>query len=184
VVGVTGRVVMAAKDVVHVADGTGEGGAMGQTRAPAPAPAPVRSRRNRAGRPEVAAALTAARAGGWPEVLTTEEAAALLRVSPDVLLRLSREGQVPGARLGGRWRYSRPLLEEMLADRSPKTAHQGRGDAGRAAHASRLARAAQDPAAAPSAAAPSAAAPFPAGDGAAPTGPGRPGTDMSHPRDP
>lgn len=172
---VTGRVVMAAKDVVNVADGTGEGGAVGETGAPAPAP--VRSRRNRSGRPEVAAALTAARAGGWPEVLTTEEAAALLRVSPDVLLRLSREGQVPGARLGGRWRYSRPLLEEMLADRSPKTAHEGRGDAGRAAHAARLARAAQD-------AAPSAAAPVPAGDGAAPTGPGRPGTDMRHPRDP
>lgn len=163
---VTGRVVMAAKDVVRVADGTGEGGAVGQTGAPAPAPAPVRSRRNRAGRPEVAAALTAARAGGWPEVLTTEEAAALLRVSPDVLLRLSREGQVPGARLGGRWRYSRSLLEEMLADRSPKAAHQGRGDAGRAAHASRLARAAQD--AAPSAAAPSAGATSHAGDGAAP----------------
>lgn len=166
---VTGRVVMAAKDVVNVADGTGEGGAVGQTGAPAPAPAsaPVRSRRNRAGRPEVAAALTAARAGGWPEVLTTEEAAALLRVSPDVLLRLSREGQVPGARLGGRWRYSRSLLEEMLADRNPKAAHEGRGDAGRAARAARLARAAQDPAAAPSAAAPS-----PAGDGRAPTGAG------------
>lgn len=165
---VTGRVVMAAKDVVNVADGTGEGGAVGQTGAPAPAPAPVRSRRNRAGRPEVAAALTAARAGGWPEVLTTEEAAALLRVSPDVLLRLSREGQVPGARLGGRWRYSRGLLEEMLADRSPKAAHEGRGDAGRAAHASRLARAAQAAAAAP-------AAPSPAGDGAVPTGAGEAG---------
>ncbi len=164
-----------------MADGTGEGGAVGQTGAPAPAPAPApgRSRRNRAGRPGVAAALTAARAGGWPEVLTTEEAAALLRVSPDVLLRLSREGEVPGARLGGRWRYSRPLLEQMLADRSPKTAHQGRGDAAHAAHASRLARPAQDPAAAPSAAAPS-----PAGDGQAPTGPGRPRTDMPHPRDP
>jgi len=167
--------------VVNAADGTGEGGAVGQTGAPAPAPAPapVRSRRNRSGRPGVAAALTAARAGGWPEVLTTEEAAALLRVSPDVLLRLSREGQVPGARLGGRWRYSRSLLEEMLADRSPKAAHQGRGDAGHAGRAARLARAAQDPAAAPSAAATS-----PAGDGAAPTGPGRPGTDMAHPRDP
>ncbi len=177
---VTGRVVRAAKDLVNVADGTGEGGAVGQTGAPAPAP--VRSRRNRAGRPEVAAALTAARAGGWPEVLTTEEAAALLRVSPDVLLRLSREGEVPGARLGGRWRYSRSLLEEMLADRSPTAAHQGRGDAGRAAHAARaarLARAPQDPAAAPSAAARS-----PAGDGAAPTGAGEAGTDMPHPRDP
>lgn len=114
--------------------------------------------------------MTAARAGGWPEVLTTEEAAALLRVSPDVLLRLSREGEVPGARLGGRWRYSRPLLEEMLADRSPKAAHQGRGDVGRAAHAARLARAAQEPAAAPSAAALS-----PAGDGAARTGAGEAG---------
>jgi len=158
---------MAAKQVVNMADGTGEGGAVSQTGAPAPAPAPVRSRRNRAGRPEVAAALTDARAGGWPEVLTTEEAAALLRVSPDVLLRLSREGQVPGARLGGRWRYSRSRLEEMLADRSPKAAHQGRGDASRAAHAARLARPAQDPAAAPSAGATS-----PAGDGAAPTGAG------------
>ncbi len=160
-----------------MADGMGEGGAVGQTGAPAPAPAPVRSRRNRAGRQGVAAALTAARAGGWPEVLTTEEAAALLRVSPDVLLRLSREGEVPGARLGGRWRYSRSLLEQMLADRSPQAAHQGRGDAGRAARAARLAGASQDPA-------PSAGATSPAGDGAARTGPGRPGTDMPHPRDP
>lgn len=177
---VTGRVVMAAKDVADVADGTGQGGAVGETGAPAPGPAPVRSRRNRAGRPGVAAALTAGPAGGWPEVLTTEEAAALLRVSPDVLLRLSREGEVPGARLGGRWRYSRGLLEEMLADRSPTAAHQGRGYAGRAARAARLARAAQDPAAAPSAAAPS-----PAGDGAAPTGAGEAGgTDMPRPGDP
>ncbi len=45
------------------------------------------------------------------EVLTLEEAAALLRVTPEVLLERARRGELPGRRLGEEWRFARsPLL--------------------------------------------------------------------------
>ncbi len=44
------------------------------------------------------------------EVLTLEEAAALLRVTPASLLERARRGELPGRRLGEEWRFARSAL--------------------------------------------------------------------------
>lgn len=46
------------------------------------------------------------------EVLTTEEAAALLRVSTKTVLALAREGSLPGEKVGRAWRF---LRSDVLA---------------------------------------------------------------------
>jgi len=48
--------------------------------------------------------------GAAAEVLTAEEAAALLRVAPEVLLERARRGELPGRRLGEEWRFARSAL--------------------------------------------------------------------------
>jgi excisionase family DNA binding protein len=50
-----------------------------------------------------------------PEVLTPEEAAALLRVDVDGLLDAVRGGELPGRRVAGEWRFSRAALLAWLA---------------------------------------------------------------------
>jgi excisionase family DNA binding protein len=44
------------------------------------------------------------------EVLTAEEAAALLKVATPTVLKESREGRLPGVKIGREWRYSRTAL--------------------------------------------------------------------------
>ena len=51
---------------------------------------------------------------GEDEVLTAEEAAALLRVSLQTVLKESRLGQLPGIKIGREWRYSRQALLHHL----------------------------------------------------------------------
>jgi excisionase family DNA binding protein len=46
------------------------------------------------------------------EVLTTEEAAALLRVSTKTVLSLARNGTLPGEKVGRAWRF---LRSDVLA---------------------------------------------------------------------
>jgi excisionase family DNA binding protein len=50
------------------------------------------------------------------EVLTTNEAAELLSIHPKTLLRQAREGLIPAARVGGRWRFSRRQLLTWLEE--------------------------------------------------------------------
>ncbi len=50
----------------------------------------------------------------WPDVLTLEEAAAYLRLSPGELSQLADWRQVPGRRIGAHWRFSRAALLEWL----------------------------------------------------------------------
>ncbi len=51
----------------------------------------------------------------WPEVMTLEEAARFLRVSPAELSQLADWRQVPGHRVGAYWRFSRTALLAWLA---------------------------------------------------------------------
>lgn len=44
------------------------------------------------------------------EVLTAAEAAQLLQISTKTLLRLAREGALPGQKLGRSWRFARREL--------------------------------------------------------------------------
>lgn len=52
------------------------------------------------------------------EVLTTEEAAELLRVSTKTVLSLARDGTLPGEKVGRAWRFLRvDLLNHLRGPR-------------------------------------------------------------------
>jgi excisionase family DNA binding protein len=53
-------------------------------------------------------------AGDTPEVLTLSEAATFLRVSERALLQLATLQQVPGRRIGKKWRFSKTALQHWL----------------------------------------------------------------------
>jgi excisionase family DNA binding protein len=50
-----------------------------------------------------------------PDVLTPEQAAALLQVGEDEVIALAEAGSIPGRRIGEQWRFSRPALIAWLA---------------------------------------------------------------------
>lgn len=58
---------------------------------------------------------TAPEATGGPEVLTSSEAASLLRVSPEDIERLAVQRHLPGRLVGTQWRFSRAALFAWLA---------------------------------------------------------------------
>ena len=49
-----------------------------------------------------------------PEVLTVEQAAALLQVEPAEVEKLAEAGELPGRRIGDAWRFPRAALLEWL----------------------------------------------------------------------
>ena len=56
------------------------------------------------------------------EVLRSEQAAELLQLTEAVVERLAEEGQLPGRRLAGEWRFSRAALLAWLAQPAPPPA--------------------------------------------------------------
>lgn len=50
-----------------------------------------------------------------PEVVTLGEAAALLRLEEPQVLRAAEEGELPGRRIAGEWRFWRSALLDWLA---------------------------------------------------------------------
>lgn len=70
----------------------------------------------------LAGALIFSAAAGWastppsstPNVLTLNEAAAYLRIGPEELERLAASNEVPGRRVGSRWRFNRQALLAWL----------------------------------------------------------------------
>jgi excisionase family DNA binding protein len=50
----------------------------------------------------------------FTEVLTTEEAAHLLRVSTKTVLSLARDGSIPGEKVGRAWRFLRADLLDFV----------------------------------------------------------------------
>ncbi len=46
--------------------------------------------------------------------MTAKEAAEYLKVTERTLVRLAHEGQIPGVKIGGQWRFRRALLDEYL----------------------------------------------------------------------
>ena len=61
------------------------------------------------------------------EVLTTEEAAELLRVSTKTILALARQGDLPGEKVGRAWRFLRVDLLEYVRGRERPAPHVSRG---------------------------------------------------------
>jgi excisionase family DNA binding protein len=49
-----------------------------------------------------------------PDVLTAKEAAAFLRINPWRLRELATQGEVPGKKVGGVWRFLRSKLVAYL----------------------------------------------------------------------
>jgi excisionase family DNA binding protein len=56
----------------------------------------------------------------YDEVLDSEGAAALLKISVATLLRETRAGRVPAAKVGRGYRYSRVALLALLDPRAPE----------------------------------------------------------------
>jgi excisionase family DNA binding protein len=56
------------------------------------------------------------------EVLTTEEAADLLRVSTKTILALARDGSLPGEKVGRAWRFLRADLLEYVSGHNGRRA--------------------------------------------------------------
>jgi excisionase family DNA binding protein len=54
--------------------------------------------------------------GRVDEVLTLEEVAAFLKLSPDVVRSRAEEGELPGRRFGNEWRFARMAVLAWLAD--------------------------------------------------------------------
>ena len=55
-----------------------------------------------------------------PEVLTLEDAAHFLKLSPDAVARQAEAGQIPGRQVEGSWRFLLPRLEDWLGRRDSK----------------------------------------------------------------
>ena len=53
-----------------------------------------------------------------PELLTTKEAASVLRVEIDTLRRLAKSGHIPAVKVGGDWRYFKSALLDHLYGRT------------------------------------------------------------------
>ena len=70
----------------------------------------------------VASPCAAAAAGLHLEVLDLDEAAALLRVRPEVVRELAEAQRIPARRVGDTWRFSRGALLEWLKDGQLTTA--------------------------------------------------------------
>ena len=52
-----------------------------------------------------------------PEVLTIAELAEWLQVEPQAIAELADEGELPGRKLGGEWRFAREAVLAWLANR-------------------------------------------------------------------
>ena len=52
------------------------------------------------------------------EILKIGEVAELLQLHVMTVYRLSKEGKLPGFKVGGRWRFHRTTLEEWMVDRT------------------------------------------------------------------
>jgi excisionase family DNA binding protein len=50
-----------------------------------------------------------------PEIMTAEQMADLLNVTPQVVCQLAREKKLPGREIGGQWRFARFTLQLLIA---------------------------------------------------------------------
>lgn len=50
-------------------------------------------------------------------VMTVKEVSAYLRLARSTVYKLAQEGQLPGRKLGGAWRFSRKGIESWLGER-------------------------------------------------------------------
>lgn len=69
--------------------------------------------------------LTAAEYDVLPEILTSGEVARILQVQRSQVARWASEGVLPGGRIGRTWRFSKSVIERLVAGGGP---HERRGE--------------------------------------------------------
>jgi len=52
------------------------------------------------------------------EVLTAKEVCALLQIHPSTLYKLTKQGRIPGFRIGKDWRFRMELIERWMVEKS------------------------------------------------------------------
>ena len=72
---------------------------------------------DKAAKPELVLGRAHFRPAETPDVLTLEQAAALLQVDVGEVTALAEAGELPGRRIGGEWRFPRAALLEWLGAR-------------------------------------------------------------------
>jgi excisionase family DNA binding protein len=50
----------------------------------------------------------------YPEILTLQQAAVMLQISERTIQRMLKNGEIPGSRIGGQWRFDRDQLRAMV----------------------------------------------------------------------
>jgi excisionase family DNA binding protein len=64
---------------------------------------------------------------GMPdEIMDIRSAAKYLQIKERTLYRLVGEGEIPGIKVGGQWRFSKKCLEGMFANEPKKIFHADR----------------------------------------------------------
>ncbi len=54
------------------------------------------------------------------DILTIKEVAEMLKLTEKTAYRLVSEGEIPGFKVGGSWRFSRNKLEKWVAEQNKK----------------------------------------------------------------
>lgn len=52
--------------------------------------------------------------GTGSEIMTLEEVAAYLRLTPQTIYKWAQEGKIPAAKLGKEWRFRRSILDRWV----------------------------------------------------------------------
>ncbi|HLG64685.1 MAG TPA: helix-turn-helix domain-containing protein [Ktedonosporobacter sp.] len=50
------------------------------------------------------------------DILDAEEVGRLLRIHPRTVIRLAGQGQIPGFKIGGQWRFQRQDIENYIEE--------------------------------------------------------------------
>ncbi len=57
----------------------------------------------------------------FPEILTLPELAEYIRVSKSSLYHYSRDGKIPGRKIGRHWRYHKSAIDAWVKNEKPKS---------------------------------------------------------------
>lgn len=52
----------------------------------------------------------------FPPIMTLDQAAAYLCISPDTMYKYALDGKFPGFKLGNRWRFRKDAIDEKLRE--------------------------------------------------------------------
>jgi excisionase family DNA binding protein len=62
------------------------------------------------------------------DILNAEQVGELLKVHPRTVKRLASEGELPGFKVGGQWRFRRAAIDEYIRKQEQQHSPQREGD--------------------------------------------------------